>query len=111
MYLENDKYKHRNIEVIALFVTPGMQRRGTSRHVCIYNVRYLVIILESSLYCIFCFPLHFNKYVHKYFKHYYNDGNHLVLKYVFIYVSIGPLVLGHTIHRQRLCTLSKTIGV
>ena len=35
MYLEYDKYQQRNIEIIALFVTPGMQRRGTSRHLCI----------------------------------------------------------------------------
>ena len=42
MYLENDMYQHRNIEVIALFVTPGMQWRGTSRH-------------------LYVFPLHVNK--------------------------------------------------
>ena len=36
-----------NIIIIALFVTPGMQRRGMSRHLCIYTyiVAYLVIIL------------------------------------------------------------------
>ena len=42
--MENDKYQHRNIEIIALFVTPGMQRRGTSRHVFIYIVSSLVIV-------------------------------------------------------------------
>ena len=52
MYLENDKYQHRNIEIIALFVTPGMQRRGTSRHVCIYIVSSLVIIFERRLFFI-----------------------------------------------------------
>ena len=50
MYLENDKSQHRNIETIALLVTPGMKRRGTSRHSCIYITSYLDIILESSLY-------------------------------------------------------------
>ena len=43
----------------------------------------------------------------KKFKHYYNNGNHLVFKYVFNDVGIGPLVLDHKIHKQRLCTLSK----
>ena len=52
-----------------------------------------------------------NKYVHRYFQNYYNYGNHLVLKYVFIYVSTGLQVLEHKIHRQRLCTLSKIIGI
>ena len=44
------------------------------------------------------FPLHVNKYVHIYFKYYLNDGNHLVLKYVFIHVSIGLLVLEHKMY-------------
>ena len=82
-----------------------MQRRGTSRHLCIYTyiVAYLVIILESRvLYFIFYpFPLH----VHKNLKHYYNHGNNLVFKYLFN--DVGPLVLEHRINQQRLCTLSK----
>ena len=57
MCMENDKYQHRNIEIIALFVTPGMQRRVTSRHSCMYIVSYLVTILQSSLYCILCFSI------------------------------------------------------
>ena len=69
MYLENDKHHHRDIEIIALFVTPGMQRRGTSRHLCIYIISYLVIIL----FVYYVFPLHVNKYIHNYFKHYYNE--------------------------------------
>ena len=36
VYLENDKYQERNIEIIAIFVTPGMQQRGTSRHLHLY---------------------------------------------------------------------------
>ena len=39
------------------------------------------------------------------------DGNHLVLKYVFIHVRIGPPVLEHKIHRQRLRTLLNVIGI
>ena len=99
MYLEYNKCQHRNIEIIALFVTPGMQQRGKSRLLCIYIVSYLVIVLGSSLIAFYVFPLHVNKYVHKYFKQYYNDGYHLVLKYLFIYVGIGSLVLEHKIHR------------
>ena len=57
MSLENDKDEHRNIEIIALFVTPGMQRQGALRHLSIYIVIYLVTILESSLYCILCFSI------------------------------------------------------
>ena len=49
MHLENDKYQHRNLEIIALFVTPGMQGRGTSRHVFIYIVSSLVIIVERFI--------------------------------------------------------------
>ena len=56
MYLENDKYQHRNIEIIALFVTPGMQRQGTSRHVFIYIVSSLVIVFDRGL----CFILSFS---------------------------------------------------
>ena len=54
VYLENDKNQYRNIEIIAPFVMPGMQLRGTSQHLCIYIliVGYLVIILESRLCCI-----------------------------------------------------------
>ena len=91
-----------------------MQRRGTSRHLCIYTyiVAYLFIILESRvcliLHCIF---YHFQLHVQKNFKHYYNHGNHLVFKYVFNYVGIGPLVLEHKIHQQRLCTLSKKVVI
>ena len=57
VYLENDKNQYRNIEIIALFVTPGMQRRGTSRHLYIYThiVAYLLIILESRVCCIVYF--------------------------------------------------------
>ena len=51
VYLENDKHQHRNIEIIALFVRPGMLQQGTSRHVCVYVygyiVGYLVIIIDS----------------------------------------------------------------
>ena len=51
MYQENDQYQHRNIEIMALFVTLGMQQWGTSRHLCIcmYIVSDLVFILESSI--------------------------------------------------------------
>ena len=56
MYLENDKYQHRNIEIIALFVTNGMQQRGTSRHVLIiYIVSSLVIIFFSVDFIPFIF--------------------------------------------------------
>ena len=55
MYLENDKYLHRNIEIIALFVAPGMQGQGTSGHVFIFIVSSLVIIFERRL----CFILSF----------------------------------------------------
>ena len=113
MYLENDKYQHRNFEIIALIVTPGMQERGKSHHlwIYVYIFSYIVIILKSSLYSILFFPLRVNKYVHKYFKHYCNDGNHLVFKYVFIDVGVEPLVLEHIIHQQRLCMLSKIIEI
>ena len=47
----------------------------------------------------------------KKFKHYYNHGNHLVFKYVFNDVDIGPLVLEHKIYQQRLCTLSKKVVI
>ena len=57
MYLENDKYQHKHIEIIALFVKPGMQRRGTSRHVCIYIVSSLVIIFERILSFILSFSI------------------------------------------------------
>ena len=60
----------------------------------------------SLLHFIFYpFPLHF----HKNSKHYYNHGNHLVFKYVFNDVGIGPLVLEQKNHQQRLCTLSKKV--
>ena len=108
MYLENDKYQHRDIAMIALFVTHGMPRRGILRHLCMYIVSYLVIFLRVGFIACNVFPLHVNKSVLKYFKHYYNDGNYLVLKYVFIYVSKGPIVLEYKIHRQRPCT--KIIG-
>ena len=49
MYLENDKDQHRNIRIRTLFVTPGMLLRGISRHLCMYIVSYVVIILQSSL--------------------------------------------------------------
>ena len=62
----------------------------------------------SLLHFIFYpFPLH----VHKNFKQYYNHGNHLVFKYVFNDVGIGPLVLKHKIHQRRLCTLSKKVVI
>ena len=37
----------------SIFLTPGMQRRGTLRHLCIYTyiAAYLVIILESRVCC------------------------------------------------------------
>ena len=59
VYLENDQNQYRNIEIIALFVTPGMQWRGTLRHLCIYTyiVAYWVIILESRVCCILYFIL------------------------------------------------------
>ena len=40
-------------------ITPGMQRRGTTRHWCIYTyiVAYLLIILESRVCCILYFIL------------------------------------------------------
>ena len=101
------------IEIIALFVTPGMQPWGTSRHFCIhiYIVGYLVIILDSRdllHFIIYPFTL---SHVHINFKHYYNHGSHLVFKYVFNDIGIGPLVMEHKIHQQRLCTLSKIIVV
>ena len=74
MYLENDKYQHRYIEIKALFITQGMQRWGTLRHVLFLRVVFIGFIF---------FPFHVNKYVYKYFKHYYNDGHRLVIKYVF----------------------------
>ena len=83
MYLENDKYQRKNIEIIALFVTPGMQRRGTSRHVFIYIVSSLVIIFLTYFVSFYLFPLHVHKYLQKYFKHYNNDRNYLVFDYVF----------------------------
>ena len=89
-----------------------MQRRGTSRHVCIYTyiVAYWLIILESrSLLHFIFYP--FQLHVHKHFKYHYNHWHHLVFKYVFNYVGIGPLVLEHTIHQQRLCTLSKKVVI
>ena len=87
-----------------------MQRRGTSRHLCIYTyiAGYLRIILESKIllhFIFYPFPLH----VHKNFKHYYNHRNHLVLNCVFNDVGIGPLVLEHKIHQQSLCKLSKKV--
>ena len=60
----------------------------------------------SLRHCIF---YHFQLHVHKNFKHYCNHGNHLVFKYVFNYVGIGPLALEHKIHQQCLCTLSKKV--
>ena len=57
--------------------------------------------VEFAALYIIPFPLH----VHKNFKHYYTHGNHLVIKYVFNDVGIGPLVLEYKIHQQRLCTL------
>ena len=88
-----------------------MQQRGTSRHLCIYTyiVAYLLIILESRLILLDFIFYHFPLHVHKNFKHYYNHGNHLVFKYVFNDVGIGPLVLKHKIHQQCLCTLSKKV--
>ena len=63
---------------------------------------------KSLLHFIFHpFPLH----VHKNFKHYYNHRNHLVFKCVFNDLGIGPLVLEHKIHQQRLCTLSKKVVI
>ena len=62
----------------------------------------------SLLHCIF---YHFLLHVHRTFKHYYNHGNHLVFKYVFNYVGIGPLALEHKIHHQRLCTSSKKVVI
>ena len=47
MYLENDKYQFTNIEIIVLFVTPGMQRRGTSRHLCIRVYIWLLFLRED----------------------------------------------------------------
>ena len=47
----------------------------------------------------------------KKFTHYYNHGNHLVFKNVFNDVGIGPLVLEHETHQQRLCTLSKIVVI
>ena len=78
-------------------------------HTCIY----LVIIHESRPCCIFFpFQLHVHKYAHKYFKnYYYKNGIHLVFKYVFNDVGLGPLVLEHKFHQQCLCTLSKIIGI
>ena len=89
MYLENDKGQHRNIEIKILFVASGIQRRGTSSYLFIYTVSYLVTILESSLYCILCFSITCQQIC----LQNYADGNHLLLKYEFIYVSIGPLAL------------------
>ena len=88
MYVENDKYQHRNIEIIALFVTPGTPQRGTSRHlICIYTLSFIyLLILRVVFIAFYVFPLHVNKYVNKYFKHYYNDRNHLVLKYIIFYL-------------------------
>ena len=76
MYLENDKHKYRNIEIIALFVTPGMQRRATSRHFCLRVYIYL-LFLRVDLAAFYPFPLHNHKYVHKYFKNYSKNGIHL----------------------------------
>ena len=79
-------------------------------HIYTYIVAYLLIILESRVCCIL-YLRHFQLHVHKNFKHYYNHGNHLVFKYKFNYVGIGPLVLEHKIHQQRLCTLSKKVVI
>ena len=89
-----------------------MQRRGTSRHLCVYTyiVAYLLIILESRDCCIVYFII-FNNMSTKNFKHCYNHGKHLVFKYVFNDVGIGPLVLEHKIHQQRLCTLSRKVVI
>ena len=111
VYLENDENQYRNIEIIAFFVTPGMQLRGTSRHLCIYTyiVAYLLIILESTV-CSIVYFIIFN-YMTTKISNTYNHGNHLVFKYVYNYVGIGPLVLEHKIHQQRLCTLSKKVVI
>ena len=96
----------------ALFITPGMQRRGTSRHLCIYTyiVAYLLIILQSRFCCILYFIL-FHYMSTKNCKHYYNHRNHLVFKYAFNDEDIGLLVLEHKIYQQRLCTLSKKVMI
>ena len=57
------------------------------------------------------FQLHVHKYVHKYFKNYYKNGIHLVFKYVFNDVGLGPLVLEHKFHQKCPCTLSQIIGI
>ena len=62
-------------------------------------------------YSFYHFPLHVHRYARKYFKHYYNNGIDLVIKFVFNDVDFGPLVLGHKMHQQRVCTLSKIIGI
>ena len=97
---------------MALFVTPGMQRRGTSRHLCIYTyivANLLIIFLREEFGAFYIFP--FQLQVHKNFKHYYNHGNQLVFKYVFNDVGIVPLVLEHKIHQQRLRPLSKKVVI
>ena len=59
LFEKKNQNQYRNIEIIALFVTPGMQRRGTSLHLCIYTyiVAYLPIVLESRVCCILYFIL------------------------------------------------------
>ena len=74
-----------------------MQRRGTSRHLCIYIISYLVLFLRGVFIAFYVFPLHVNEYAPRCFKQYYNDENHLVLKYEIINLSKGLLhvVLEH----------------
>ena len=112
VYLENDKNQYRTIEIIALFVTPGM-RSGGARHVIYAYIPTLSLIYLSFLRVEFAalYILSFSITCPQNFKHYYNHGNHLVFKYIFNYVGIGPLVLEHKIHQQRLCTLSKKVVI
>ena len=112
MYLENDKYQLKNIEIIVLFVTPGMQQRGTSRHVFIYIVSFFSYYFFSvDFVSFYIFPLHVHQHLHKYFKLYNNDRNYLVLKYVFNDVGMRPLVLEQKIHQKLLCTVSNIIRI
>ena len=105
MYLENDKYQHRKSWNHSPFCNNWYAAAGHVTPCNSYTLSVSLVIIFGRRLC-FIF-----KYLLKYFKHYDNDRNYLVFKYVFNNVGIGPLVLEHKIHQQRLCTASEIVRI